>query len=212
MSDELIDRLSAGLRPVSRLVVLARLAVGLGAGAAVSAALTVATLGLRPDLAQAVGEAMFWVKLAYTVALAGLSVWAIERLARPASSAHGRLGWLFAPVLGLTALAGWQLTRTPAALRGAMMMGHSADVCPWCIVAFALPPLIGLVWAVRGLAPTRLRLTGALVGLAAGAAGASAYALHCDEFTAAFMVVWYSLGICVAGLVGGLLGPRLLRW
>ena len=212
MTEELIERLSAGLRPAPRFVVVSRLALGVGAGAALSAAATAATLGLRPDLARAVGEAMFWVKLAYTLTLAGLALWTVERLARPASTARGRLGWMAAPVLLLTALAGWQLGHAPASSRMAMLMGHSAGVCPWWIVACALPPLAGLVWAVRGLAPTRLRLTGATIGLAAGAAGASAYALHCDEVTAAFTVVWYTLGIATAGFIGWLLGPRLLRW
>ncbi len=212
MSEELIDRLSADLPPVSRRAVGLRLAFGVGAGTVVSALLIAVTLGVRPDLGRAVADAMFWVKFAYTLGLAGLAVWACERLARPASAAGARLGWIAAPVVLLAALAAWQLSRTPAPLRMAMMMGHSANVCPWLILGFSLPPLAGLVWAVRGLAPTRLRLTGAIVGLAAGAAGAAAYALHCNESTAAFMVTWYTLGIAGAGLLGLLVGPRLLRW
>ncbi|MGC1304645.1 MAG: NrsF family protein, partial [Caulobacteraceae bacterium] len=109
-------------------------------------------------------------------------------------------------------LAALQLAHAPPATRMHMVMGDSAKACPWCIVTFALPPLVGLIWAVRGLAPTRLRLTGIVVGFAAGGAGASAYALHCPEMTAPFMVIWYTLGIVGAALLGGLLGPRLLRW
>ena len=78
--------------------------------------------------------------------------------------------------------------------------------------AFSLPPLIGLAWAVRGLAPTRLALTGLMIGLAAGGAGAAAYALHCDEMSAAFLVVWYTLGVAGAGALGWIAGPRILRW
>ena len=93
-----------------------------------------------------------------------------------------------------------------------MLMGGSAAVCPWWIMAFSVPPLAGLVWALRGLAPTRPGLTGALAGLAAGGAGAAAYALHCPEPTAPFLAVWYTLGVAGAGALGWIAGPRALRW
>ncbi len=212
MTDDLIGRLASNLRPTPRLSVARRLALGVGAGAAVSALLTRTILGFRPDMAQAAGEAIFWVKLAYVLALAAVALWACERLSRPGGTARGRLVWLLAPLLVIFALAGWQLARAPSPTRMPMMMGHSADVCPWFILAFSLPPLLGLVWAVRALAPTRLRLTGALLGLAAGGAGAAAYALHCDEASAPFLALWYSLGVAGPALVGALFGPRLLRW
>ena len=212
MSEELIATLAGDLRPVPRLAVAGRLALGAAAGAGVSALLVVAGLGLRPDLAAAVGEAMFWVKLAYALALGGVALWAVERLSRPAGAADGRMPWLLAPVLVVAALAAWQLARAPGPMRMPMTMGHSADVCPWWILAASLAPLLGLVWAARGLAPTRLRLSGAMVGLAAGGVGAAVYSLHCDEATAAFLAVWYTLGIAGCGLVGMLAGPRVLRW
>ncbi len=212
MTDHLIGRLASDLRPTPRLAVMRRLALGAGLGAAASALLTHATLGFRPDMATAAGEAMFWVKLAYVLALAGVALWACERLSRPDGLARGRIAWLLAPLLAIFALAGWQLAHAPAPMRIPMMMGHSAEVCPWCILAFSLPPLLGLIWAVRGLAPTRLRLTGTLLGLVAGGAGAAAYALHCDEASAPFLALWYSLGVAGPALVGWLIGPRLLRW
>ena len=212
MSQDIIDRLSQDLRPVPKFVVARRLLVGTAAGVVVSAALTAAILGLRPDMSQAVGKTMFWVKLAYALALAALGLWTCERLTRPAGAPRRRISWLPAPVLALGAAAVWQLAHAPANARMPMLMGHSASVCPWLILAFSLPPLVGLVWAVRGLAPTRLGLTGLMVGLAAGGAGAAAYALHCDEMAAPFLVVWYTLGIAAAGFVGWSLGPRVLRW
>lgn len=210
--DDLIGRLSQDLRPVARLAVARRLLIGVSAGAAVSALLTTLTLGLRPDMAQAVAERIFWVKFAYTLALAGLAVWGCERLARPAGTAGRRLPWILAPVLAVVAMAAWQLVQAPASDRMPMVMGGSFKACPWCIVAFSLPPLAGMVWALRGMAPTRLRLTGAVTGLAAGGAGAAAYALHCTESTMPFLAVWYSLGVVLSGAVGWLVAPRLLRW
>jgi hypothetical protein len=91
-------------------------------------------------------------------------------------------------------------------------MGSSARVCPFLVLAASLPPLAGLVWAMRGLAPTRLREAGAVVGLAAGGIGAFAYAWHCTEWGAAFLAVWYSAGIAAVTVLGAALGPFILRW
>ena len=212
MSDELIARLSEDLQPTARGAVAGRLCAGLLAGFAASLLLVLAVLGARPDLATAAGEGMFWVKLGYAASFAAIAVWACERLARPGARASRRLAWLAAPVLVLAALAVLRLAQAPPGAQGGLLMGHSAHVCPWLILAFSAPPLAGLVWALRGLAPTRLRLAGLAVGLAAGGAGAAAYALHCDEMAAPFLVVWYSLGVLAAGGLGWLLGPRLLRW
>ena len=212
MSDELIDRLSADLRPTGRGAVAGRLAAGLAGGLVLSAGLVLVLLGARPDLAAAAGQGMFWVKLGYPAALAGIALWAGERLARPGGRAGDRLTWLAAPALTLAALAALRLVQAPHEAQAGLLMGHSARLCPWLILGFSLPPLAGLVWAARGLAPTRLRLAGLVLGLAAGGAGAAAYAVHCDEMAAPFLLVWYSLGVLAAGGLGWLSGPRLLRW
>lgn len=69
-----------------------------------------------------------------------------------------------------------------------------------------------VVWGARQFAPTRPRAAGAAVGLVTASVAATLYGLHCPERAATFVVVWYSLGILLATLVGGLLGGRLLRW
>ena len=66
--------------------------------------------------------------------------------------------------------------------------------------------------ALRGLAPTQLRLAGLAAGLLAGGVGAIGYALSCTEVGLPFVATWYSLGIALTGALGALLGPRLLRW
>lgn len=95
--------------------------------------------------------------------------------------------------------------------RGPVWMGRTALQCALAIPAPAGPVFVGLLWAFRRLAPTRLRLAGAAAGVLAGAAGASVYAFTCPEQSAAFMVTWYDAGIIAAGLIGAFLGPRLLR-
>jgi hypothetical protein len=211
MSDHLIDRLCADLRP-ARPVVGWRLTAGGGAGVLVSALLMLLLLGPRPDFTQAAITPMFWLKAGYAFVLGAIGFWAAGRAARPPSAAGRRLLWLLAPLTAVAVLAAAQLAAASAPLRGTLVMGGSATSCPWLIVLLSIAPFIGITWAMRGLAPTRLPLAGAVAGLAAGGAGAFVYAMHCTESGAPFLALWYTLGVAIAGLAGVALGPRLLRW
>jgi hypothetical protein len=75
-----------------------------------------------------------------------------------------------------------------------------------------MPAFVALMWAMRGLAPTQLALSGAAAGLLSGAIGATVYSLHCPEMQAPFLAIWYLLGMLIPTALGALLGPRLLRW
>ncbi|HEY3638232.1 MAG TPA: DUF1109 domain-containing protein [Rhizomicrobium sp.] len=211
MSD-LARQLSSDLAPVQRGLVLRRLLFGLGGGLAASIVLVLLILGPRPDMSGAMDTAMFWMKLLYPLSLVAIALLAAERLARPAASARSRLAWLPLPFVLVALLALVVFILAQPAARETILMGQSARVCPFIVLASAVPPLAGLVWAMRGLAPTRLAETGAVIGLAAGGAGAFAYAWHCTEAGAPFLAIWYTLGIAAAALLGGLIGPRTLRW
>ena len=171
-----------------------------------------ATLGFRPDFPDAIATPMFWVKLAYTLALGSLSLWSLERLARPATSAIDRFQWLAAPAGLVAILCAAQLDDAAPGERLSLLMGATAAVCPWRILLFSIPPFLALVWAIRGLAPANLRLTGALLGLCAGGLGAAAYALACTESTAPFLAAWYSLAMVGVSAIGFATAPKLLRW
>lgn len=213
MYDELIEQLTTNLAPVSKYAVPRRLTIGVGAGTVASAMLLIVVLGVRPDIAAASSTGMFWVKFCYTLALAAFSVWIMERLARPAESARRRARWLWAPLLVLILLAAVEFARAPAPTYMSLVMGSgSALFCFSGITALAVPPLLGLIWAIRGLAPTNMRAAGLVAGLAAGGAGAFVYAWHCTESSAAFLAVWYSIGASAVAIFGWLLGPSLLRW
>ncbi|MGE0747158.1 MAG: NrsF family protein [Rhodospirillales bacterium] len=211
-TNELIERLSAGLTPVRRGAAARRLAVGIAGGAAGAGVLMLAWLGVRPDLGAAVGSAPYWMKFAYTLALAGAGVWAVARLSRPAGQAAA--AWRVAGVVvaALAVVAAGQLATAPAAAAPRLVMGASSALCPWFIVAIGMPVLAGMLWAMRGLAPTRPMLAGAAAGLAAGALGAWFYAFHCDESAAPFIVVWYTAGILAVAAVGAIAGRFVLRW
>jgi len=115
-------------------------------------------------------------------------------------------------VLGMWIVASASLGSLAPEARSRAVFGATAAVCPWLIAVTAAPLLLALLWMLRGLAPTRLRLSGAIAGFAAGAMGAFAYTLHCPELAPAFVAVWYVLGMLIPAAAGALLAPRLLRW
>jgi len=211
-TDDLIQSLSVDLKPVGRGAAAARLALGLGAGGLVSAAIMLVWIGPRPDLAHALTTSMFWVKFAYA-ALAGLLLaLATSRLSRPGARLGGLAVAVALPFALMGAMGAMRLAMAAREAWHALLMGASADVCPWRIFVIGLPLLAGAVWAVRGLAPTRLTLAGFMAGGAAGALGALIYGFHCPETAAPFVAIWYTLGMALVAALGGALGARLLRW
>ena len=211
-TDDLILSLAAHPAPVRRGTVGRRIAFGAVAGAAVTLAIIAVMLGFRPDLTIAMHSFAFWMKWTYTISLGVIALLAAAHLARPEAARPRWLWLLLLPVGALAALATGELIRTPTADWPALWMGLSWRMCSTRVAVLSLPIFAGLMVAFRRLAPTRLRLTGAVAGLAAGACGATLYCLHCPEVSAVFVLTWYTLGIAVAAGIGALLGPRLLRW
>ncbi len=213
-TDVLIAELSSGLRPVPRGATRTLLRKGLITGAVVTGVVVLfwPSLGPRPDMALAVMTASFWIKLLYTASIASLGFVALDRLSRPDAA---KLHWarlLWPPVAALAAIAAMRWAAAPAGDSRAFWMGSSWWQCPAYVAALALPVFVGLMWAMSRLAPTRLGAAGAAAGLVSGATGASIYALHCTETSPGFVLLWYSLGLGAATLLGAAVGPRLLRW
>ncbi len=105
-----------------------------------------------------------------------------------------------------------QMMHAPADARMPMLMGHSSMICPWLIVLVSAPIFVGTFWSLRALAPTRIVLAGAVAGVTSGALGAWIYAFRCDETTAPFLLVFYTLGMALVGLAGAAIARRVLRW
>ena len=211
-TDDLVKLLAAGVVPVPAGAVARRFAVAMGWGVAGAALLLVLALGIRSDLAQAAGELMFWLKPAFTACLALAGLVAAERLARPGMRLGRVLAALVTPVLVLWLMAAVVLADAAPAERADLIFGDTWKECSFNIAFISLPLFAAALWALKGLAPTRLALAGASAGLLAGAVGALVYALHCTESTAPFLAVWYVLGIAIPTLAGAVLGPRVLRW
>jgi hypothetical protein len=212
VSGDLIDRLVADLSPTPPHAAARRLALGIGGGLVASAVLMVLWLGLRPDMMPAMGTAAFWIKFAFTLLLALAGIAAASRMARPAGMASAPVTVTGAVLVAIVVLAAIQFMTAPAFEHPALLLGGSALVCPWYIMALSVPVLAGTFWAMRGLAPTRLTLAGAVAGLAAGAVGAWVYSFHCIESAVPFVAIWYTLGIAGATVAGALLGRLALRW
>lgn len=211
-TEDLILSLSNDTRAVPRHAREQRVALGLVAGGVGAVAMMILTLGLRPDFPGAMGNFSFWMKAVYTASLALVAVGATLHMARP-DAGRARWLWLFAlPLGGLALLSVGELMRTPGDLWMPMWLGSSWRQCSMRVVVLALPVFLGLLWAFRALAPTRLTLAGSAAGLAAGAVAATIYGFHCPEVSATFVLTWYTLGILGAAAMGALVGPRVLRW
>jgi hypothetical protein len=211
-TEELIADLSSRVDVVPTYAASRRLATAAGFGALVAFVALLATLGVRPDMAAASPTPPFWMKWIVTLGLAALAYAAALRLGRPA----GRVGWTIWGVVaafGLVEMMGLrEWMATAPADRQALVLGHTALRCSLAIPLLALPVFIAVVRAFSKFAATRLPAAGALAGLLAGALGAAVYAFACPEHSAAFMAVWYCLGMVSSAALGALVGPRLLKW
>ncbi|HEU0095926.1 MAG TPA: DUF1109 domain-containing protein [Rhizomicrobium sp.] len=210
-TDDLIAQLSGQLEPVKAGTVTRTLLTALALGLAGSVLVMLLAMGLRPDFHAAMASFGMWMKLAYTLALAALGFWMVERAGRPGADMSRPALLLATPLLAIALLAGLQMA-APGADMPNMVMGHSSRACAFLVILTALPSLAAAFWALRRLAPTRLGLAGAGAGLLAGGMGAFVYCFHCQEAAAAFVAIWYTLGIALTTGIGGILGPRLLRW
>ena len=212
MTDDLIARLSADLKPV-RPMAMQRLLIGaVIVSGLVAAVMMNMWLGMRPDMDTAMATMNFWTKFTYTLAVAVLGGVATLALARP----DGRTRWPWFVALGLLALlvigAFNQLARAEPGEMMPLIIGGTSLVCPWRIVVLGLPVLLGAILALRRFAPRNPTLAGFAAGIMSGGTGAWVYSFACAETGMMFLALWYSLGILVVGAIGALLGRFLLRW
>lgn len=211
-TDELVKLLAAGAGPVEPGATARRYATALAWGAFGAALLMAILLGVRPDLAEAARLPMFWVKLGFPAWLAAGALYAASRLSRPGVQLGRVPTVLAAPVLAMWLLAALVLAGAAVGEREKLIFGATWNSCPLLVALLSLPVFAAALWAMKGLAPTRLALAGAAAGLLAGAAGALIYALHCPEMEAPFLAIWYLLGMLIPTAAGALIGPLLLRW
>jgi hypothetical protein len=209
-TDTLIDMLARGAGPAPRGLVAGRLGPAVLVGLVLS--VTAAVVGFGPVPAAAFSTLAPWMKLGYAGALALAAGWLTARLSRPGAPVHGAQRTLAAIVLAMALIAAAWLATISQGSRMDSVLGDSWWSCSLRVLLLSAPTLAAALWAVRGLAPTRPRAAGFAAGLLSGSVGAIGYTLSCPEASPAFVAVWYTVGIALAGAAGAALGPRVLRW
>jgi len=207
-TDDLIRALAAD--PVPAPPVERALWPALALGLAASVILFLATLGPRPDFAQAAETLRFVIKPAFPLILIGGAMYALTRLWRP-----GKAAPLWAIAIAPAALAVaivLELVALPAQQWGAALVGENALKCLFYIPVFSLAPLAVTLAALRRGAPTRPALTGAVAGLLSAGLGATLYALHCPDDSPLFVATWYVIAASFIAVLGAVIGARVLRW
>lgn len=209
-TDELIRRLAAEPQPAPAVVrsLAERLLPALG----LTLVLMILGWGLRPGFPSALADPLVASKAILPALGASFAIAGALRLARPegrAGRAAAALLLLGAAALALLVLG---LVRTPPEAWGPAFRGSTLVSCLLSIPLLAVVPTLALLLALRrgaSLSPTR---SGALAGLAGGAAATALYALHCTEDHPLFFVTWYGAATLLVAGAGALLGRRLLRW
>ncbi len=210
--DELIDGLADELEPV-RPRRVARGSLWVAAGWVGGAAALIWLTGMRHDLAG--GTMMpplallsFWL----IVALGLAAAWSALRMGLPGVG-RDYSGWRWA---GLAALA---LPLTALVIgfgdTHAAMEAARPENGLRCMIEGALSGLgvgAALFFWLKGGAPTSPPRAGWVIGLAAGAAGATIVALHCSSNDMIHIALWHGLAVALSGIAGRLFLAPLLRW
>lgn len=207
-TDNLIDLIAAdapGYSPLAR-----RLRAGLGLGALAAVLLLLATIGIRPDLAAALGTARVLFKIGFTLVFAAVAIEIVFRVGLPGEKPRV---WLLAiPALLLAVGAISELYAVPVDTWSTRLVGNHAAFCLVFIPLLALTPLALLIWALRDGAPAGPGGAGAAAGLAAGSLAAAIYAWHCPDDSPLFVATWYLIAVAIVSATGFFAGRRLLRW
>ncbi len=207
-TDDLIRALAAdgmAARPLGR-----ALALGLFPALALAVLALWLVLGFRADLGEAIVTPVSAARWGLTSALALLAGAQALACARPGQTPRV---W---PVLAVAAVAAglwlWAWLTIPAEGRQMALVGKTVWTCLVSIPLLSILPVAAVLAMMRHGAPTNLRLSGAIAGLAGGGAAAAVYALHCTEDSPLFYVTWYGTAILGVAAVSTLLGARVLRW
>ena len=211
-TDRLMVMLATGLGAIDVASSRRRFPYAVAVATGFSVVLMAAWLGVRSTLAAGVHLPTFWFKELFCLTLVAGSLFASARLARPGASLALAPALIAATLLVMWGAAAVDLLQATPAQRSRLVLGISANECTLNVVALSIPFFIAVIWAMKGLAPTRLRRAGAIAGFASGAMGALVYSLHCPELDAPFLAIWYVLGMLIPAAMGALLGPWLLRW
>lgn len=205
--DDLIEGLTDDLHPVRpRRIVRGWLLVG--AGWLAAAALLLWMFGMRADVGAMPQMSMlaFWLVAAVAVAAIGSAL----RMGLPGVG-RDYSGWRWA---GLAALA-LPLSAILVAMndRHAAMAAVTGEGRCFFVGLLAGLGVAGALFAwLRAGAPTSPTRAGWVIGLAAGASGATIAALHCPVDSLVHIALWHGGAVLASTIAGRFLLAPLLRW
>jgi hypothetical protein len=210
-SDALIAQLVERLEPVRPLRFGAGLGLVLGA-AAVAAVVVNGLFGLRPDLAAGRFDPMHVVSTGLFLGLGLAASVTVIVMSRPlVGSDHS--GWRWAA--GMAALLPLAALIVGLSRGGVAALMTPADHGVQCFLVGGAASLIVFAaligWLRRG-APTAPDRAGLVAGIAAGAFGTFAFALHCPDNDIVHIGLWHSAPVFAMAALGRAIVPRLIRW
>ncbi|MCA1660721.1 MAG: DUF1109 domain-containing protein, partial [Novosphingobium sp.] len=170
-TDGLIDRLAIESAPFRRPAPL-RFAAMVAGAAVIALALLALALGPPLTALPRIGAAPYVMKISFALSVMLAGATAAWRAAIPGRSTAGAFALLTLPLAAVAVLAMLEAAVVRPAFPGATWLR-----CLTAIGLLAPPAFIAISLALRRLAPTRLRLSGFVAGIAAGGIAASAYAL-----------------------------------
>ena len=209
-NNPLIEQLAQDLVPVRALKTRdGLLLVGL---AAIATVLVVAFFhGVWMDGLTGHASPIYYIVHGLVLVLGLASATSVIALARPHVGNHlDGPRWAMAMVGVVPAVA--VVTLALRSNLGLAMSDANALTCfSKSLMAASFTAIALVLWLRRG-APVSLNMAGLQTGIAAGALGSVAYGLSCPLDTLAHVGIWHVAPVAIAGLVGRIVVPRLVRW
>jgi hypothetical protein len=180
------------------------------AAAALTVAIVVFALGLRPGIATGHVAPMFLLANGLYAMLGIAAAATTVSMARPqVGNRHDGWTWAAAMTALLPAAALLMQLIEPQPISP---HGSGEPLCAVASVALGLIVMAGLtLWLRRG-APTSPARAGLLTGIAGGSIGAFAFGFHCAHDDLFHTAIWHGAAILVSAAIGRAVVPRLVRW
>ena len=210
--DRLIERLTEDLKPVRRRRPSLDLAI-VAAICAIELALFFAMGAARPDMMKMMHQPSVCWRLG-SLGLIALTSGALAILSfNPVYSPKRSIGWL-ALIVMICLVSGVLIGAGPDAQLSLIrrLYWQGGLQCTTKVVLLSIPPVIGLALLMRRGAPTDIRRTALLAGLASASWGAFVFVFACPSDDPLYIAVWYSVGCGIVTAISRLILPSLARW
>lgn len=212
-TEELIGQLSKESAPRQRPISATTFLATWGAGSAVMVFAAVTAHGMRSDLQETLGQTRFMLEGLLWMGTSLASALVAYRTAVPGLSWRGyqrhALVWLALATAAVLSRVG---TENLAGQFFQELGPNRASSCAWAIIGFASFAGYWVGRSLRGMAPTRLRLTGFWIAMAQGSLSAFGTQFACMHDTFAHIFLFHFVPVLVLVKLGASGGSRLLRW